>query len=48
MLPPVETRAQHDMPRGTSNNPNLRPEVLRQKVIEEHGLNDPYPVQYAR
>ena len=48
MLAPAETRAQLYMPRGTSHNPHLRPEVLLQNIIEDHGLNDPYPVQYAR
>jgi peptide/nickel transport system permease protein len=48
MLAPAETRAELYMPRGESNNPNLRPEVLRQQIIEENGLNDPYPVQYVR
>lgn len=48
MLAPVEVRAQLYMPRGSSNNPNLRPEVLIQGIIESQGLNDPYPVQYAR
>jgi ABC-type dipeptide/oligopeptide/nickel transport system permease component len=48
MLAPVEARAELYMPKGESNNPHLRPEVMRQQIIEEHGLNDPYPVQYAR
>lgn len=48
MLAPAETRAELYMPRGVSNNPHLRPEVLLQQIIEEHGLNDPYPAQYAR
>lgn len=48
MLAPAETRAELYMPRGESNNPNLKPEVLRQLIIEQHGLNDPYPVQYFR
>jgi ABC-type dipeptide/oligopeptide/nickel transport system permease component len=48
MLAPVEVRAQLYMPRGSSNNPNLRPEVLLQQIIEEQKLNDPYPVQYIR
>ncbi|MFQ6102065.1 MAG: ABC transporter permease [Anaerolineae bacterium] len=48
MLAPVEMRAQLYMPRGLSHNPNLRPEVLLHQIIEEHGLNDPYPLQYAR
>ena len=48
MLAPAEARADLYMPRGGSNNPNLRPEVLRQQIIEQHGLNDPYPVQYFR
>lgn len=48
MLAPVEVRAQLYMPKGSSNNPNLRPEVLIQEIIKDQGLNDPYPVQYAR
>ncbi len=44
MLAPADARAEMYMPRGGSNNPNLRPEVLRQQIIEQHGLNDPYPV----
>jgi peptide/nickel transport system permease protein len=48
MLAPVEARAQLYMPRGGSNNPNLRPEILRQQIIEQKGLNDPYLAQYAR
>lgn len=48
MLAPVEVRAQLYMPRGSSNNPNLRPEVLLQQIIEDQKLNDPYPVQYIR
>ena len=41
MLAPVETRAQLYMPRGQSNNPNVRPEEYRQLIIEQYGLNDP-------
>jgi len=48
MLAPADARAEMYMPRWGSNNPNLRPEVLRQQIIEQHGLNDPYPVQYLR
>jgi len=48
MLAPVEMRAELYMPRGSSNNPNHNPELLRQQIIREHGLNDPYPVQYIR
>lgn len=48
MLAPVEARAELYMPRGGSNNPHLKPEVLRGRIIEQHGLNDPYPLQYAR
>jgi len=48
MLVPAETRAELYMPKGGSNNPNLKPEVMRQQIIDEHGLNDPYPIQYAR
>jgi len=48
MLAPVETRAQLYMPTGQSNNPNRRPEVILQAIIEEHGLDDPFAVQYGR
>lgn len=48
MLAPVETRAQLYMPNWSSNNPNIRPELVLQRVIEEHGLNDPFLVQYGR
>lgn len=48
MLGPVSARAQLYMPRGESNNPNLRPEVLLQQIIDSHGLDDPYPIQYIR
>lgn len=48
MLAPAEARAELYMPKGQSNNPNLRPEIMRQQIIEKHGLNDPYPVQYVR
>lgn len=48
MLAPVSVRAQLYMARGESHNPNLRPEVLIQQIIDSHGLDDPYPVQYLR
>ncbi|MBN1953958.1 MAG: ABC transporter permease [Anaerolineae bacterium] len=48
MLAPIEVRAGLYLPRGQSNNPGLRPEVYLQNAIEEHGLDDPYPIQYAR
>lgn len=48
MLAPANVRAELYMPKGSSNNPNLRPEVLLQQIVEQHGLNDPYPVQYFR
>jgi peptide/nickel transport system permease protein len=48
MLAPVETRAELYMPKGASNNPSLDPEKLRQNIIEDRGLDDPYPVQYLR
>ncbi|HNT77521.1 MAG TPA: ABC transporter permease [Anaerolineae bacterium] len=48
MLAPVETRAELYLPRGNSNNPNYNPELVRQQIIKEHGLDDPYPVQYVR
>jgi peptide/nickel transport system permease protein len=48
MLAPVETRAMMYVPMGGSNNPSLRPEVMVSQIIRARGLNDPYPVQYAR
>jgi peptide/nickel transport system permease protein len=48
MLAPLEMRAELYMPRGGSNNPNHNPELIRQQIIREHRLNDPYPVQYVR
>ncbi|MBN1260206.1 MAG: ABC transporter permease [Anaerolineae bacterium] len=48
MLAPVEERAKLYLPRGDSKNPNLRTDVVVQQIIEAKGLNDPYPVQYAR
>jgi peptide/nickel transport system permease protein len=48
MLAPAETRAQLYLPKGNSNNPGLQPTAMLQQIAEEHGLNDPYPVQYAR
>lgn len=48
MLAPVEVRAELYMPKGNSNNPNLKTEVMLKRVIEEYGLEDPYPVQYMR
>jgi peptide/nickel transport system permease protein len=48
MLVPADTRAELYMPKGNSNNPNLNTEVIRQNIIDEHGLNDPYPIQYFR
>lgn len=48
MLAPVELRAELYMPRSASNNPNYNPELIRQQIIKEQGLDDPYPVQYAR
>ena len=48
MVAPVETRAELYMPKGSSNNPSLNPEAMKRRIIEKQGLNDPYPVQYAR
>ncbi|MBN1874218.1 MAG: ABC transporter permease [Anaerolineae bacterium] len=48
MLAPAEVRAELYMPRGSSNNPNLRPEVLLNQIVVEHGLDDPYLIQYFR
>lgn len=48
MLVPAEIRAELYMPKGQSNNPNLKTEVLLGQIIEDKGLNDPYPIQYFR
>ncbi|MBN1177843.1 MAG: ABC transporter permease [Anaerolineae bacterium] len=47
MLAPIETRAALYMPSG-SNNPNADVDAIRAQIVEEKGLNDPYPLQYAR
>ena len=49
MLAPVDARADLYLPRRT--NPYVTAQQRRNtlnRVINEHGLNDPYPVQYAR
>jgi peptide/nickel transport system permease protein len=49
MLAPVETRAQLYFPPRT--RPFMPAHIYRNhlnRIIEEHGLNDPYPVQYVR
>jgi peptide/nickel transport system permease protein len=48
MLAPVETRAMLYAPMGAGNNPGLRPEVMIHQIIRARGLDDPFPVQYAR
>ncbi len=48
MFSPATARAQLYMPRGESHNPNLRPEVLLEQIIISRGLDDPFPLQYAR
>ncbi len=48
MLAPVETRARIYLSRGNSNNPNLNEEAQIRIIIERYGLQDPYPIQYAR
>ncbi len=48
MLAPAEERAQLYLP---PKMPNLSAEEFQNvmdRLIDEHGLNDPYPVQYAR
>jgi len=45
MLAPIEARVSLYEPRGGKSR---NPEALRQYIIREYGLNDPYPVQYAR
>jgi len=47
MLAPADVRARLYMPQGQSNNPNLT-ERMVQQIIKQHGLDDPYPIQYAR
>jgi peptide/nickel transport system permease protein len=49
LMAPVESRAQLYM--GKRVRANLPPEIYErfiQSVIEEHGMDDPYPVQYFR
>jgi peptide/nickel transport system permease protein len=49
LMAPVESRAQLYM--GRRIRATLPPEVFErylQHIIEEHGMNDPYPVQYFR
>lgn len=48
MLAPVEARAALYAPQGQGNNPSVDIEETIQKTIAARGLNDPYPVQYAR
>jgi peptide/nickel transport system permease protein len=49
MLAPVESRAQLYLPRRS--RPFMPPQQMENainRVIEQHGLKDPFPVQYAR
>ncbi|MCO6449216.1 MAG: ABC transporter permease [Caldilineales bacterium] len=49
MLAPVDARAELYIPRRT--NPYITEQQMRNildRVIREHGLNDPFPVQYVR
>jgi peptide/nickel transport system permease protein len=49
MLAPVEARAQLYLPRRSrAFMPLDQMQNAINRVIDEHGLNDPYPVQYAR
>jgi peptide/nickel transport system permease protein len=49
MLAPPETRAQlYFPPRTRAFMPQHIYENMLNRTIEEHGLNDPFPVQYAR
>jgi ABC-type dipeptide/oligopeptide/nickel transport system permease component len=45
MLAPLEARISLYEPQGGKSR---NPEALRQQIIEEYGLDKPYPVQYAR
>jgi len=47
MLAPAEVRAQIYMP-SMGNNPAFTEAEMRERIIEEYGLNDPYLVQYTR
>ncbi len=51
MMTPPETRAELYMSRGGGNPYQVSEEqrrLLIEHIIERYGLNDPYPVQYAR
>jgi len=51
MLAPAEQRATLYFPRfdpSRHGNPAMDLEKLRQQIIEQHGMNDPYPLQYGR
>lgn len=46
MLMPLETRVSLYMPESNSNVPGWQ-ERMREKIIERHHLQEPFPVQYA-
>ncbi len=49
LLAPIETRAQLYM--GSNMREGLDPEIYERylnRIIREHGMDDPYPVQYVR
>jgi peptide/nickel transport system permease protein len=48
MLTPPETRAQLYLPSGRMVDTQQELQLMIDRVIEERGLDDPYPVQYAR
>lgn len=48
MLAPAEERAQLYLPPRTPPLSEQEFQNLMNRLIEEHGLNDPYPVQYVR
>jgi peptide/nickel transport system permease protein len=48
LISPPRERALLYFPRTDARMPERSVEVLIDRIIEEHGLNDPYPIQYAR
>lgn len=48
LLAPVQERAMLHFPRTDARIPERSVERLIERAIAEHGLNDPYPIQYAR
>lgn len=47
-IAPTEERAMLYFPRTNARMTEATVERLIERIIEEHGLNDPFPIQYAR